>query len=143
MRRHLATYLLVFLAVLGGWAPPARAAILDTTDAILDSLQYGAFRYAWDEASPTSGLIKDRSQPGSPCSIAAHGFGISAICIAVDHGWVTRANAAARVKLGLQTLWNAPQGLATNGVSGYQGLYFHFLDLNTGLRVWSSELSTI
>jgi len=143
MRRHLATYLLVLLVAVGCWAPPARAATLETTDAILDSLQYGAFRYAWDEASPTSGLIKDRSQAGSPCSIAAHGFGISAICIAVDHGWVTRANAAARVLLGLQTLWNAPQGLATNGISGYHGLYFHFLDLNTGLRVWSSELSTI
>lgn len=144
MHRRPALLLFMLLVAIAGWAAPARAFTLETTDAILDSLQYGAFRYAWDEASPTSGLIKDRSQPGSPCSIAAHGFGISAICIAVDHGWVSRASAAARVLLGLQTLWNAPQGPEGGSIrSGYQGLYYHFLDLNTGLRVWDSELSTI
>ena len=124
-------------------APPARAATFETTDAILDSLQYGAFRFAWDQANPTSGLIRDRSQVGSPCSIAAQGFGFSAICIAVDHGWVARTTAASRVLTALQTLWNTPQGLAVSGVSGYKGLYFHFLDLATGMRTWSSELSTI
>lgn len=143
MHRRHTHILLVLLVVLGCWAPSARAATQETTEAILDSLQYGAYRYAWDQASATSGLIRDRSQVGSPCSIAAQGFGITAICIAVDHGWVSRADAAARVLLGLQTLWNAPQGSAASGISGYNGLYYHFLDLTTGLRVWDSELSTI
>jgi hypothetical protein len=141
-RRDPLTLLLLLLASLLA-APAARAATVETTDAILDSLQYGAFRYAWDEANPVNGLIRDRSQPWSPCSIAAQGFGFSAICIGVDHGWVSRPAAAARVLTALQTFWSTPQGLAVSGVSGYKGLFFHFLDMNTATRTWSSELSTI
>ena len=143
MMRGFLSSLLVVLVALAALLPVAPAARAETTDAILDSLQFGAFRYAWDEASPTSGLIRDRSQSGSPCSIAAEGFGLSVICIGVDHGWVPRPTAAARVLTALQTLWSTPQGLAVGGVSGYKGLYFHFLDLNTATRMWSSELSTI
>ena len=143
MFRHLVQPLLVLLIACSCAVPTARAAPVETTDAILDSLQYGAFRYAWDQANPVNGLIRDRSQPWSPCSIAAQGFGFSAICIGVDHGWVTRSAAAARVLTTLQTYWNTPQGLAVSGVSGYKGLFFHFLDMNTGTRTWSSELSTI
>src|SRR5262245_47403942 len=108
---------LALLAALSVAAPAARAAAAETTDAILDSLQYGAFRYAWDQANPANGLLRDRSQVGSPCSIAAQGFGFSAICIGVDHGWVSRATAAARVLTTLQTYWNLPQGTAINGLS--------------------------
>ena len=143
MSRRLIHPLLILLVACVCGAPIARAATVETTDAILDSLQYGAFRYAWDQANPVNGLIRDRSQPWSPCSIAAQGFGFSAICIAVDHGWVSRAAAATRVRTALETFWNTPQGLAVSGVNGYKGLFFHFLDMNTGTRTWSSELSTI
>ena len=143
MHRRLAPLLLLLLVTSGMGVPAARAATFETTDAILDSLQYGAFRYAWDQANPVNGLIRDRSQPGSPCSIAATGFGLSAICIAVDHGWVSRADAATRVLAALQTFWNGPQGAAANGMIGYQGLFYHFLDMNTATRTWDSELSTI
>src|SRR5262245_30871135 len=60
---------LTLLCALATIPPAARAAGAETTDAILDSLQYGAFRYAWDQANPTTGLLRDRSQVGSPCSI--------------------------------------------------------------------------
>jgi hypothetical protein len=143
MTRRLAPALLLILAASFLVVPAARAATLETTDAILDSLQYGAFRFAWDEANPTNGLIRDRSQPWSPCSIAATGFGLSAICIGVDHGWVSRSAAAARVLAALQTFWNGPQGTAPSGMIGYQGLFYHFLDMNTATRTWDSELSTI
>ena len=85
--------ILITIAALVALAPPARA---QTTAALLDSLQYGAFRYAWYQANPANGLIRDRSTSGSPASIAATGFGLSAICIGVDHGWVSRADAATR-----------------------------------------------
>src|SRR2546426_2103019 len=133
------------LCALVGLSPGARPAAAQTFDAILDSLQYGAFRYAWDQANPANGLIRDRSQSGSPCSIAAEGFGLSAICVAVDHGWVSRPDAATRVQTALQTFWNGPQGSAVSGTIGYQGLFYHFLDMNTALRMvsWNTELSTI
>jgi hypothetical protein len=143
MTRRLRHLLIYAVVAFGCWAPAARATTLETTDAILDSLQYGSFRYAWDEASPSNGLIRDRSQPGSPCSVAATGFGLSAICIAVDHAWVSRSAAASRVLTALQTFWNGPQGTAASGIIGYQGLFYHFLDMTTATRTWDSELSTI
>jgi len=120
----------------------ARAEAL-TTAALLDTLQHTAFDYFWNQANPANGLIKDRSTSGSPCSIAALGFGLSAICIGIDHGWVTRDQGRARILTALQTLWNQPQGSGASGTIGYKGLYYHFLDMNTALRTWDSELSTI
>ena len=113
-----------------------------TTEALLDTLQRTAFEYFWDEANPVNGLIRDRSQAGSPCSIAAQGFGISAICIAIDHGWVTRSEGRDRILLGMQTLWDGNQGRQFV-INGYKGLFYHFLDINSGLRAWNCELSTI
>ncbi len=123
----------------------ATGSFAQSRDAVLDSLQYTGFRYFWDEANPANGLVKDRSTPNSVCSIASTGFGLSAICVASDHGWITRAQARQRVLTTLNTFWNGPQGAATTGVIGYKGLYYHWLDMNTGLRRadWNSELSTI
>jgi len=135
--------LLALLLALAACPPLARNVRAETTDAILDSLQVGAFRYFWNEANPANGLIKDRSQPGAVCSIASTGFGLSAICIGADHGWVTRASARTRVLTTLQTFWNGPQGSAASGTIGFLGLYYHWLDMNTATRTWDSELSTI
>jgi hypothetical protein len=120
---------------------PAQKSL--TTPALLDSLQRTGFEYFWDEANPVNGLIRDRSQPGSPCSVAAQGFGITAICIAIEHEWVTREEGRDRIMLGMETLWNGNQGDAEFGVNGYKGLFYHFLDINSGFRAWSCELSTI
>ncbi len=131
-----------FLALLAllAFTGTAHAAI---DVAVLDSLQYRGFLYFWNEANPSNGLIKDRDTAGSPCSIASTGFGLSAICIGVDHGWITRDAARQRVLTTLQTFWNGPQGPATSGVIGYKGLFYHFLDMNTATRTWNCELSTI
>ena len=136
MKRIALVIALAALALAG----PARA---QDRAAILDSLQYTGFRFFWDLANPANGLCPDRSTAGSVCSIASTGFGLSSICIASDHGWVTREAARARVLTTLQTFWNGPQGPGTTGVIGYKGLYYHWLDMNTARRTWSSELSTI
>ena len=122
----------------------AFAAEKSLTDAaLLDSLQRTAFQYFWNEVNPVNGLIRDRSASWSPCSVAAQGFGISAICIAIDHGWVTREEGRDRIMLGMQTLWDGPQGSGTGAVTGYKGLFYHFLDMNSGYRTWDCELSSI
>ena len=120
---------------------PAHAQI--TSDALLDSIQASGFRYFWYQTNPSNGLIRDRSTTDSPCSIASVGFGLSAICVGVDHGWVSRADAGARVLTTLETFWSGPQGTAASGTIGYQGLFYHWLDMNTATRTWNSELSTI
>jgi hypothetical protein len=132
--------LLAGLLLLAALAPAARAL---TTEALLDTLQHTAFDYFWTEANPANGLIKDRSTPSSPASIAAVGFGLTAICIGIEHDWITHAQGRERVLTTLETFWNGPQGFEEDGNMGYKGLFYHFLDMNTGTRVWDCELSTI
>ncbi len=112
-------------------------------EAFLDYVQSQTFRYFWDEANPTNGLIRDRSAPYSPCSIAAVGFGLSAIDVGVERGWITRPQGRERTLATLRTLYNLPQGPDHRKAAGYHGWFYHFLDMDTGLRAGRSELSTI
>jgi len=142
--RGIARTTLLLLALLGpalGNPAPARADI--TESALLDSLQHTAFLYFWEQANPANGLIKDKTAVDSKCSIAANGFGLSAICIGVDHGWVSRDDARTRVLTTLNTFWNGPQGPASLGMMGYKGWFYHFLEMDTGQRAYTSELSSI
>ena len=121
-------------------AAPARAL---TTEALLDTLQHTAFNYFWNEANPANGMVKDRSTAGSVSSIACTGFGLSAIAIGIDHGWITRTQGRNRVLTTLTTFRNGPQGGTASGTIGFHGLFWHWLDMTTATRTWDSELSTI
>jgi hypothetical protein len=120
----------------------AAATPFASTDQFLDYIQEANFDYFWYWANPLNGLVPDRSQTNSTCSIAAVGFGLTAIGIAIDHGWITRAQGVARVLTTLNTFLQGPQGPQTTGVIGYNGWFYHFLDMNTALRA-NSELSSI
>jgi hypothetical protein len=61
----------------------------------------------------------------------------------VEHGWITRAQAADRTRTTLRFFWTAPQGTGTTNVTGYNGFFYHFLDMGTGYRFQTVELSTI
>jgi len=114
-----------------------------TDDEFLELVQHTAFDFFWYEANPANGLIKDRSRPNSVCSIASVGFGLTAICIAIDHGWISRDEGRSRVLTTLKTFWEKPQGKGAQGIIGYKGFFYHFLDMNTAARAWNSELSSI
>ena len=114
-----------------------------TTDPYIDETARRAFDYFWLEANPQNGLVKDRSTPGSASSIAAVGFGLSAITVGIDRGYVTREQGAARVKATLDFFATCPQSDAASGTCGYRGFFYHFLDMQTGLRRGTNELSTI
>jgi len=126
-------------------AVSASARTFANNDDFLDYVQQTAFDYFWYEANPINGLVRDRSAPTSPCSIAAVGFGLTAIGVAIDHGWVSREAGRERVLRTLNTFWNQPQGSNTTGVIGYKGWYYHFLDTQTALpyTTFSTELSSI
>ena len=63
--------------------------------------------------------------------------------IGVERGWITRDQARERVLTTLELFANAPQGPDPTGVTGYKGFVYHFLDMETGLRHQTNELSTI
>jgi hypothetical protein len=111
-------------------------------EAFLDLVQRTAFDYFWYETNPANGLIKDRSSDPSLSSIAAVGFGLSALTVGIDRGWISREAGRARVLTTLTFLWNSPHGPEPDA-TGYKGFYYHFLDMQTGRRDGDSELSTI
>ena len=112
-------------------------------DEFLEYIQQTTFDYFWYLANPANGLIPDRSTTTSPCSIAAVGFGLTAIGIGIDHDWISRTQGVARVLTTLNTFLNGPQGSNASGTIGYKGWFYHFLEMNTAIRSPSSELSSI
>src|SRR5581483_1694677 len=121
---------------------PAAPHLFSDDDQFLEYVQEVNFDYSWYLANPLNGLVPDRSATGSACSIAAVGFGLSAIAIGVDHGWISRTQGVTRVLATLNTFLQGPQGPAASGVIGYHGWFYHFLDMNTAVRA-SAELSSI
>jgi hypothetical protein len=111
-------------------------------NAELDALQRAAFAYFLHEANPVNGLIPDSNQLNVPSSIAAVGLGLSAYPVGVEHGWMTREQAALRTLAALRFFWTSVQGKEPDA-TGYKGFYYHFLDMQTGKRAWQCELSTI
>jgi len=143
MRHSLAALAATILAACGSnhtFTPPST----DTTGAgaFLDTLQQRTFGYFWDLTNPTNGLTPDRSPTPSFSSIAAVGFALTAYPIGVEHGYVSRAAARDRVLATLRFFWTAPQDSSASP-TGYHGFFYHFLDMTTGQRFQTVELSTI
>ena len=124
-------------------APTAAAAVAGMRDPYIDLTSRLAFDYFWQEANPANGLVKDRSTAGSASSIAAVGFGLSAITVGVDRGYITRAQAVERTLATLRFFATCPQSESATGVCGYRGFFYHFLNMQTGHRAGTNELSTI
>ncbi len=111
-------------------------------EAFLNLVQQTAFDFFWYEANPANGLIRDRNTTGSSSSIASVGFGLSAIAVGVDRGWITRDEGVQRVLTTLRFFWESEQSTAVDA-TGYRGFYYHFLDMETGTRSGTTELSTV
>lgn len=124
-------------------APPSLFSNSEGTDSeMLDRLRRETFNYFLHERNPRNGLIADKSQPGSPSSIASVGLGLSAYIVAVERGLLSRAEAVGNTLSVLRFFHSSHQGPEPHA-TGYQGFYYHFLDMQTGRRAWQSELSTI
>jgi len=119
---------------------PANYRFSSAEDAFLEELERASFRYFWEEANPYTGLVKDRSQAGGPdaratASIAASGFGLTALSIADHRGWEDRKKIRERVRNTLR--------FAATRLSHMNGFFFHFLNMQNGERDFQSEVSSI
>ncbi len=109
---------------------------------MLDLLQRESFEYFLHEVNTANGLVIDKTEEGSPSSIAAVGLALSAYPVAVERGFMTRDDAVARTLATLRFFSNCSQGTQPDA-TGYKGFYYHFLDMQTGRRAAKCELSTI
>jgi hypothetical protein len=117
--------------------PSALAPVSD--DQFLDNVERAAFLFFWEQASAATGQVKDRALAGgndsrTVSSIAATGFGLTALCIADQRGYQDSGQIKARVLATLNFLVQQ---------TNVHGFFYHFVDMNTGQRVWNCELSSI
>lgn len=108
---------------------------------LLEDLTQTAFLYFWEAADPKTGLVKDRAlADGGPDarrigSIAATGFGLTALCIGAERGYRDRTEIEQRALATLEYLWDR--------LPNEHGFYYHFVDVANGARLWNCELSSI
>jgi hypothetical protein len=123
-----------------GKGPPAPTHLSDDDDHFLEELEHANFLYFWEQANPESGLVKDRCKVNGPdntvvASIAATGFGLTALCIGHKRGYVGPDEARERAAVTLRFLWKK--------LTTHRGFFFHFANVSTGERVWDSEVSSV
>lgn len=107
---------------------------------LLDQIQRATFDFFWTEASPETGQVKDRAlidgnDTRVNASIAATGFGLSALCIGNERDYRSPSEIRERVRKTLRFLHN--------DLPNEHGFYYHFIDMNTGARIGKCELSSI
>jgi hypothetical protein len=127
-------------ACVTGRAPASRQ---QPVDPFLDLLQQRTFLGFWEATNPSNGLVPDRWPNVNFSSVAAIGFGLTAYGVGAERGYVTREQARDRTLTTLRFLWSAPQSTEPRDVTGYRGFFYHFLDMETGRRYQTVELSTI
>ena len=110
-----------------------------TDDQLLDEIQRASFDFFWNETGST-GQIKDRALAAgndthTVASIAATGFGLTALCIGDSRGYKTSTEIKERVRTTLRFI--------ANQLPQEHGFFYHFVDMNTGARAFTSELSSV
>ena len=119
---------------------PSLPSLSPEDDQFLDQLERANFLFFWEQADPQTGLIKDRcnvrtNDRGIVASVASVGFGLTAICIADKRGYIGHDEARLRVVKTLSFLWHK--------LPTHRGFFYHFANMNTGERVWDSEVSSV
>ena len=109
-------------------------------DAFLEQMQKAIFQYFWEQTNPATGIIKDRCNVrgidnGILGSIAATGFGLTSICIGEKRGYVSTYQSRERVLNTLRFLWKK--------LSHEHGFFYHWANINSGERMWNSEISSV
>lgn len=98
---------------------------------VLELEAKGCFDFFWNEANTDKhsdgyGLILDQSKNKQVASIASVGFGLTAIIIGIERGWITYQEGFERTKGTLKTF--------LNNVEHDDGFFYHFLDMKTAKK---------
>jgi hypothetical protein len=109
-------------------------------DQFLNDLESASYLFFWEQGNPRTGMVKDRCSvhngaQGVAASIAATGFGLTALCIGDQRGFIARGAALERVFATLRFLWKK--------LPNHRGFFYHFANDETGERMFDSEVSSV
>ncbi len=96
----------------------------------LDMVQRYTFRYFWDFAHPVSGLARERNRSGNLVTIGGSGFGVMAILVGIERGYIS-------YEQGRDRLARIANFLA--GADRFHGAWPHWMDGTTGEVIPFSE----
>lgn len=96
--------------------------ILD--EELLTLVQKQTFRYFWEFAHPVSGMARERSTSGNTVTTGGTGFGVMAMVVAVERGFITREEALQRVRQIVSFL--------DTRCTRYHGAFAHWINGETG-----------
>lgn len=91
---------------------------------LLTLVQKQTFSYFWDFGHPVSGMARERSTSGNTVTTGGTGFGVMAMIVAVERGFITREEALNRI----QTIVSFLETQATR----YHGAFSHWIHGETG-----------
>jgi hypothetical protein len=103
---------------------------LISDDELLDLVQRQTFKYFYDFAHPASGLARERNSSGDIVTTGGSGFGIMAMIVAMERGFITRAEGLAQISKILGFLETCDR---------YHGVWPHWLNGATGKTVPFSQ----
>jgi hypothetical protein len=121
-------------------AASGTGVLTESDDQLLEEIEKASFLYFWEQTNPQTGLVKDRcnvrgNDTTLAASIAATGFGFTALCIGEKRGYVSLNDARNRALTMLRFLWKK--------LPTHRGFFYHFANVNTGERLWDSEVSSV
>ncbi len=94
-----------------------------TNDQLLQLIEQHTFKYFWDFGHPVSGLARERNTSGDIVTSGGSGFGIMAIVIGIERGFITRSEGINRLQLIVDFLASADR---------FHGAWPHWLNGSTG-----------
>src|SRR5246127_1907690 len=119
---------------------PGGAPYQGTDEQLLEEIERASFQFFWEQTNPGTGQVKDRAflndnDTRTMSSIAATGFGLTALCIGDKRGYGKKQEIIGRVRATLEFVWEK--------LPEVHGFFYHFLGIDTGQRWAQSGLSSI
>src|SRR4051794_15088098 len=93
------------------------------SDEELARLQWTTVEYYLKESNPVNGLVRDKTDPTAPCSIAAVGMALATVPVAVERGVIPRELGAIVALKRLRFFHSSRQGPEPDA-TGYKGFYY-------------------
>lgn len=125
----------MLVALVSCWHKPNETTVNSKTtwtgDQLLDTVQYQTFRYFWDGAEPNSGMACERihidghypKNDANVVTLGGSGFGVMAILVGIERGFITRQEALVRYQKIVNFLKQADR---------FHGAWPYWLDGETG-----------
>jgi len=94
-----------------------------SNDELLTLVQHQTFRYFYDFAHPASGMARERNTSGNTVTTGGSGFGVMAIIIGMERGFITRDQGITHLTKIIHFLETADR---------FHGAWSHWIDGSTG-----------